>query len=68
VIEEAGCGLTFKSGDAADLALALRRILRDPDKDQKGKNGKKAVEEKYNWGIDRKTLLDTVEKVGAARA
>ena len=68
VIEETGCGLTFKSGDAADLALALRRILRDPDKDQKGRNGKKAVEEKYNWGIDRRTLLETIYKVGGARA
>jgi len=65
VIREAECGLTFKSGDVADLALAIRRILRDPDKDKKGKNGKRAVEEKYNWSVDKQKLLNVVATMGA---
>lgn len=65
VIEETGCGVTFRSGDVGDLVLALRQILRDPNREQRGKNGRRAVEQKYNWEIDKNTLLAAIQRVGA---
>jgi glycosyltransferase involved in cell wall biosynthesis len=58
VIRETDCGVTFLSGDVADLQAALRTMLADAKvRSAKGQNGKKAVLEKYNWGVDAKCLL-----------
>jgi glycosyltransferase involved in cell wall biosynthesis len=64
VIKETDCGITFKSGDAGDLVLALRHVLNDPARVKKGQNGKRAVEQKYNWDVDKNMLMAAIQHVG----
>lgn len=61
VVEAHQCGLVFRSQDAEDL-VEKALMLRDPDlRAQMGMNGRKAVEERYNWGVDGKRLVEVVE-------
>ncbi|NSW78207.1 MAG: glycosyltransferase family 4 protein [Chthonomonadetes bacterium] len=63
LVEETGCGLVFRSQDAEDLAEKVL-MLRDPAlRAEMGARGRKAVEERYNWGVDGTKFLDTVHQV-----
>jgi glycosyltransferase involved in cell wall biosynthesis len=64
VLEQERAGITFKSGDAADLANAVLQI-RDSAVDY-GSNGMAAVRNKYSWSNDEKRLLDAVQQVAGA--
>lgn len=60
LVEEVGCGLVFRSQSAEDLAEKVL-ILRDPAlRAEMGERGRKAVEERYNWGVDGQKLLEVV--------
>jgi glycosyltransferase involved in cell wall biosynthesis len=49
IIEKYNCGLVFKADDTTDLANKIEYLLNNPDKcEEYGKNGRKAVMEKYN--------------------
>ena len=68
IIDEAACGVTFQSGSEADFVHVVRNLLLDPDRAAKGERGKRAVEQKYNWEVDKKILVQTLEAVaGSAR-
>jgi glycosyltransferase involved in cell wall biosynthesis len=61
VVETYRCGLVFRSQDAEDLAEKVL-MLRDPElRAQMGANGRRAVEERYNWGVDGKRLVEVVQ-------
>jgi len=64
IVDETGCGLTFQSGDPADLARALTSV-RACSIDY-GSNGARAVRDKYHWGVDEQRLLGVVERLGTA--
>jgi glycosyltransferase involved in cell wall biosynthesis len=58
-IEENNCGVIFRSEDSKDLAEKIEYLMDNPDKCKEfGKNGKKAVEDKYNTEVFKKNLLD----------
>jgi glycosyltransferase involved in cell wall biosynthesis len=58
IVRETGCGLVFRSGDAADLAGAIRRLLSDRERCLEfGRYGKRAVMRKYNWVRDARKLI-----------
>lgn len=61
LVEETGCGLVFRSQDAEDLTEKVL-MLRDPAlRAEMGAKGRKAVEERYNWEVDGKRLLEVVD-------
>jgi glycosyltransferase involved in cell wall biosynthesis len=60
VVASEQCGLTFKSGDSADLARVILAIHADPD--GYGSHGRIAVQERYNWGVDSRRLLSVVDR------
>ena len=64
IIERENCGLVFKSGDVDSLQNAIRKMLRDPELDKKGSNGRRAIEHEYNWTLDKARLLETIRQVG----
>jgi glycosyltransferase involved in cell wall biosynthesis len=64
IIAQENCGLVFKSGDVESLQNSVRTMLRDPELDQKGSNGRRAIEQRYNWTLDKTKLLDTIRRFG----
>jgi glycosyltransferase involved in cell wall biosynthesis len=64
VIEEERAGITFRSGDAEDLATAVLEI-RTATVDY-GRNGFNAVQNKYNWALDEQRLLTAIADLGSS--
>lgn len=59
VIEDAKAGLIFPADDADALAECLIGLYHNPALSRElGENGKRAVEEKYNWNYTSRALID----------
>ena len=58
IIEGAECGICVDPLNSEEIAKAIQFIVEHPvEAEQMGKNGRMAVEERYNWGIEEKKLL-----------
>lgn len=57
ITREENCGRVFRSGDAKDLGMQIIELLADPQRENIGNNGRKAVEERYHWQNDAANLL-----------
>jgi glycosyltransferase involved in cell wall biosynthesis len=58
VVTEADCGLLVQAEDVEEIAAAMERLLRERDQAVRwGRNGLRAVEERYNWQREEKKLL-----------
>jgi glycosyltransferase involved in cell wall biosynthesis len=58
IIEENQCGLCVDPLDPKAIADAIDYLVNHPtEAEQMGRNGQKAVQEKYNWGIEEQKLL-----------
>ncbi len=59
LVEGNHCGLCVNPADSHSAAQAIRHLLENLDEAQQmGENGRKAVLERYNWGMEEKKLLD----------
>lgn len=59
IIEGNGCGFCVDPLAPSDIAAAIDALVTQPVlAEQMGRNGQRAVLEKYNWSIEEKTLLD----------
>ena len=64
IIEVAECGICVDPLNPEDIAEAIQFIIEHPaEAEQMGKNGRRAVEERYNWGMEEKKLLGFYKKV-----
>jgi glycosyltransferase involved in cell wall biosynthesis len=62
VLAETSCGLSFRSGDAADLARVIEALAADPEAARRhGEAGAEAVLERYHWEVDAARLTAAVE-------
>ena len=58
IVVNAGCGLLVDPLDPQAIADSILYILEHPEEaEEMGKNGREAVEEKYNWSREEKKLL-----------
>lgn len=58
IVEENGCGICVDCGKTDEVREAVKRLLEDPCRAQEmGRNGRKAVEIKYNWDVEEKKLV-----------
>jgi glycosyltransferase involved in cell wall biosynthesis len=58
IIHRYDCGLVVPSGDVQELRDAVQGLLDDPERAcEMGKNGRRAVEEEFNWTEQSKVLL-----------
>lgn len=58
IVEENGCGICVDCGKTDEVRAAIRQLLDDPSKAQEmGRNGRKAVENKYNWSVEEEKLI-----------
>jgi len=59
IVEGAGCGVLVDPTKPEDMAKAMTWVMENPAAAKAlGKNGRKAVEEKYNWQNMEKRLLE----------
>ena len=58
IVEKNDCGICVNPEDPGEIAEAILFLSRNKDIAKKmGDNGRKLVNEKYNWGIEEKKLL-----------
>ena len=63
VVEETGCGLVVNPLDPAAIAEAVRWLLENPgEAAAMGGRGRRAVEERYNWGSEGQKLVRYYER------
>jgi glycosyltransferase involved in cell wall biosynthesis len=58
IIERHNCGICVDPLYPEEIVEAIRWVIEPPaESEQMGKNGRRAVEERYNWGMEEKKLL-----------
>lgn len=57
ILEEANAGITFPSGDSEKLAEIMGSFIINPSKITDYSPSTKAVEQKYNWEMEARTLV-----------
>ena len=59
IIEGTECGICVDPLNPEEIAEAIQFIVEHPaETEQMGKNGRRAVEGRYNWGMEDKKLLE----------
>jgi glycosyltransferase involved in cell wall biosynthesis len=59
IIKEADCGILIDPLNPDEIAQALDRLATDPQERQRlGRNGRRAVLDKYNWEAEFQKLLE----------
>ena len=64
VLEQYRFGISVDPENVEEIADAIRYLLDHPDEArQMGENGRRAVKEQYNWGVEEKKLLALYEDI-----
>ncbi len=64
IIERYNCGICVTSENPSSIADAIRYLSEHPDKgNEMGLNGRRAVEEEFNWSIQEQELFALYEKI-----
>lgn len=64
IIKQNDCGICVNPLNSQEIAEAIQWIMEHPNKAaEMGNNGRKAVEEKYNWELESKKLLNVYENL-----
>lgn len=59
IVEADDCGICVNPLDAEEVAQAINYLVTHPDDAERmGRNGQRAVQKKYNWGIEELKLLN----------
>jgi glycosyltransferase involved in cell wall biosynthesis len=67
-VREEQCGILVDSTKPEQIAEAIIYLLENPDiASEMGKRGRKAVKEKYNWGIESEKLLRVYDNIWSHR-
>ena len=62
IVEGNECGICVNPMNPKEIAQAISFIISNPKKAQKmGESGRRAVEQKYNWGVEEKKLYKLYE-------
>ncbi len=68
IVEEADCGIVFKSRDENSFINALNELILNPNRlIEMGENGRKMVEKRYNWDYDFKKIQHVINGLTAAK-
>lgn len=64
IIKETNCGLIYESNNENDFAEKVIELYKDEQlQNEFGTNGKKAVEDKYNWNATSKNLIKMYQTI-----
>jgi len=62
IVKNNECGICVDPEKPKEISEVIKSLLNNPTlSNQLGKNGRKAVSEKYNWDIEKKKLLEVYE-------
>ena len=56
VVQETGCGLWFRSGDADHLAGRITELFETDDLERYGRAGREAIRDRYHWEHDLRRM------------
>ncbi len=63
ILWKEGCGLQVDTTDPQEVAKAVLHLLEHPNEAWEiGKRGRKAIQERYNWEIEKQKLLSVYEQ------
>jgi glycosyltransferase involved in cell wall biosynthesis len=58
------CGLLVDPLNPEQIAKAIDKLIRDPERAERmGQNGRRAVEERYNWGAEERKLISFYDNI-----
>lgn len=60
IVSTEECGLVFADGDIDALANSIITMMDKSLRTRFGKNGRVAIEKRYNWEFDRQQFIDTI--------
>ncbi len=64
IVDGSECGICVDPLDPKEIAKAIEYIITHPkEAEQMGKNGQKAVLEKYNWSMEEKKLFNMYKEL-----
>ena len=64
IMEGSECGICVDPLNSEEIAKAIQFIIKHPAKaEQMGKNGRRALVDRYNWEMEEKKLLGFYKKV-----
>ena len=64
MVAEDNFGICVNPLDSKEIASAVQKLINDPELSVRlGQNGRKAILEKFNWGIEEKKLIDLYKKI-----
>ncbi len=64
IVEENRCGFCVNPDEQESIASIIEYLLQNHDEAASmGENGRKAVNERYNWNIEEKKLLDLYRRI-----
>jgi len=64
IVEDFNCGICVNPESPEEIRNAIKYLIENPDEAKKmGENGKKAVDEIFNWETEEKKLIDLYKKI-----
>lgn len=64
IVEKRDCGICIQPRDVIALRKSMQYMIDTPEKAREmGENGRRAVLEEFNWGIEEKKLIDLYRKM-----
>jgi glycosyltransferase involved in cell wall biosynthesis len=64
IVEGNECGLCVDPLDPSAIAAAIDHLVDDPDRARRmGENGRRAVQERFNWSVEERSLLRLYEEL-----
>jgi len=68
IVKESECGLCVDVTNPKAIADAIIYLIKHPEEAQRlGRNGRKAIEMRYNWQKEEKILIESIDKLVAGK-
>ena len=61
ILDNVGCGNVFVSGNPTSMADKVSKLIDSGNLEQIGKKGIKEIKNQYNWNIDFKKFMDSID-------
>jgi glycosyltransferase involved in cell wall biosynthesis len=62
IVEDVNCGLVYKNTDSNSLVELLRKLSDSDTREKLAKNGREAIETRYNWQHEETILFQSIEE------